>query len=102
MLGPSLRSPARREPCGRDTIGTPFLVSLDTSIGYIEAHIPTRGEVKRRWPANSHPDSDLLGRFEIAATSFLDFHDIVWGRNVGGHWEWQSAHQLDNLSPQLR
>jgi hypothetical protein len=36
--------PTRREPCGRDTIGTPLLVSLYASISYVEAHLPTRGE----------------------------------------------------------
>src|SRR6266702_3581354 len=36
--------PTHREPRPRDTIGTPILVSLDTSNGYVEPPSPTRGE----------------------------------------------------------
>jgi hypothetical protein len=37
-----------RQPCARDTIRTPISVSPAISIGYIEAHIPTRGEGRKR------------------------------------------------------
>src|SRR5205823_4199497 len=47
-----------REPCARDTIGTPIRASLEISIGYIEPHIPTRGEAT----GTSRPTLVLGGR----------------------------------------